>query len=112
LAASNLVAGKAARVFRIGCVMPTEALAAFQAAGLGGFLSPGHRPLAAALGWSLPARWAGVPEGHLEGEEKIEAAEEIRNANASKFRDAVWKRRAGVCRVLQVLESGKGVELI
>src|SRR5215467_107870 len=36
----------------------SQALAAFQAAGMGCLLFPGHRPAASALGWSLPARWA------------------------------------------------------
>jgi hypothetical protein len=32
---------------------------ALQAAGMGCLPFPGHRPAASALGWSLPARWAG-----------------------------------------------------
>src|SRR5262245_11108899 len=39
----------------------SQALAAFQAAGMGCLLFPGHRPAASALGWGLPARWAGGP---------------------------------------------------
>src|SRR5215467_472089 len=37
----------------------SQALAAFQAAGMGCLLFPGHRPAASALGWGLPAHWAG-----------------------------------------------------
>ena len=37
----------------------SRALAALQAALVGCAFSPGHRPPASALGWALPARWAG-----------------------------------------------------
>ncbi len=36
-----------------------QVLAALQAAGLWGSVDPGHRPSASALGWILPALWAG-----------------------------------------------------
>jgi hypothetical protein len=39
--------------------LSVHVLAAFQAAGLWGPVDPGHRPSASALGWGLPARWAG-----------------------------------------------------
>jgi hypothetical protein len=39
--------------------LSVQVLAAFQAAGLWGPVGPGPRPAASALGWGLPARWAG-----------------------------------------------------
>ncbi len=39
--------------------LSAQCLAALQAAGLRGPADPGHRPAASALGWALPARWAG-----------------------------------------------------
>jgi hypothetical protein len=61
LAGSNLVAGKAARV------LPGSDFAPHSRGPSGrisrdGALNPGHRPSASALGWALPARWAGVCE--------------------------------------------------
>lgn len=41
--------------------LSVQVLAAFQAAGLRGLLTPGRRPAASALGWSLPAHQAGRP---------------------------------------------------
>ena len=66
-----------------------ETLPAFQAAVVDRLFFPGHRPAASALGWGLPARWAGGATWPMESPWKSSCASS-RASRATYFKSAFF----------------------